>query len=785
MSYDAFTRQFVRRKRNVFNAALLGTACALALTANPAIAQTSPGSPETQDQEEAYRLNRVVVSARKKEELLKDVPISLTAVSAEAIENKNLVQLEDFVLYVPNFRQTNGSIGPFKYVRGTGSGSNTSFEQAVGTFIDNVYVGRGQQARLPLFDVERVEFLKGPQVLVYGNSTTAGAIAATTRKPGKEFEGNFSTAYEFNNEELILRGGVTVPFNDRFRVRLSAFSQDLDKGWLTSVNNGQRQKDPRFDNFAYRIIAVAELTDNLTGTFKYEDADLGMRGNTLQSISNLLNNPALVESEFDEIRFVGQPAPLGIPEDSVDMSPTTAQAEFVYARDSFTFTSLTAFSEYDLQQVTEGDLSPLPIFGFASEEKYEQFSQEFRLYGDLTEQVGFTIGAYYQDDDLLAIGRTDTNLVALGTPVPAFARRNYLDQETESLSFFFDLSYEITPRLSVSAGARYTEIEKNADQGARSADIVTGTLNPLAENIVLPSPPFPPGATLYALAFGTPHDFVGIQTSEDHFMPQVLIQYDLTPEVMGFAKYVEGAKAGGVDWLYAGNDPQEAQFLPEEARSFEAGFKSRLFNDRLALDATAFYTEFENLQVSIFNGSTNFVVGNAAEAESKGVEVESAWAVNEMLTLNAAVGYLDSKYTSFPGAGCYYEQRATGGPSCTQDLTGEETPYSSKWTGTIGAQLQKSVGGFLVSGRADANFRSDYNPSTNNDPAVDQDGLTIWDLRLSVEPQDGNWSIAVFGKNVGDELYTDQTSDTPLITGSRFATVSRTSQYGIQLGVEF
>lgn len=768
--------------------ALYATASFSALLSLP-MAAYSQGSPAevVEANSEARTLDAVVVTARKKEELEKDVPISMTAVSATDIEDKNLVQLEDFVLYVPNFRQSNGSIGPFRYVRGAGSGSNTSFEQAVGTFVDNVYVGRGQQSRLPFFDMERVEFLRGPQVLLYGNSTIAGAISATTKRPGKEFEADINASYEFEHQETILRGGVTIPISDRFRVRVAAFSQDLENGWLTSVNDGRRQQDPRFDNFAYRITAVADFTDNLTGTFKYEDADLGVRGNTLQSIGNLLNNPAITESNFDLIREVGQPAPLGIPEDRVDMDPKTLQGELVFSNDSITLTSLTAYTEYDLYQVTEGDLSPIPIFGFASDESYQQFSQEIRADGDFSDRFGYSIGAYYQKDDLKAVGYTDTNLAGLGTPVPPFARRNYLDQETESWSLFGELSFDITPQLTISAGARYMDIDKTIDQGARSADVGTGALNPLAEMIILPSPPFPPNTALYELAFGSAHDFTGITRSEDHFMPQLMVQYDFNPNVMGYFKYVEGAKAGGVDWLYGGNDPDEAQFLPEEANSFEIGVKSRLLSNTLQLDVTAFQTEFENLQVSIFNGSTNFVVGNAAEAESKGFEIESAWAATDILTLNASIGYLDAKYTSFPGAGCYYEQRASApaGAPCTQDLTGQETPYSSKWSGTVGAQVVQPVGDYLVTARVDSSFRSKYNPSTNNDPVVDQDGVAIWDARLQFEPQGGNWTVALFGKNITDELYTDQTSDTPLITGSRFATLNRTAQVGLQLGVKF
>ncbi len=730
-------------------------------------------------------LEEIVVTARKKEELTKDVPISMTTVSGQWVVDRQLVQQEDFALYIPNFRQTNGSIGPFKYIRGAGSGSNASFEQAVGTFVDDVYVGRGQQARIPFFDIERVEFLRGPQVLVYGNSTVAGALAITTRRPGEVFEADASVAYEFNHQEVITRAGVTIPINERFRVRLAGFAQDLDEGWLESVNDVYVDQDPRFDNRAFRLSSILELGENLEVSFKVEEADLGVRGNTLQSISNALNNPALIESAFDRDRVVGQPAPLGLRQDRVDMRPKTYQAQAVYTAESFTLTALTAYSAYDLEQTTEGDLSPLPVFSFTTNEKYKQYSQEVRASGSYGSNVDFTVGVYFQRDELKAVGRTDTNLSALGTPVPTFARRNYLDQERDSWSGFLDFTYHVSDDLRLELGARYMDIQTKADQGARSADIITGALNPLAEMIVLPSPPFPPATTLFQLAFGTAHDFTGIKRSEDHFMPQAVLQYDLTENATSFLKIVRGSKAGGVDWLYAGTDRDEAQFRPEEATSVEAGVKSRLLGGRMSVDVTAFHTEFDDLQVSIFNGSTNFVVANAAKAKSRGAEIDLMWRASNSITLNLAAGYLDSTYSSFPGAGCFFEQRITTAPGavCVQDLSGEETPYSSKWSGTAGIQVEHSVGAYDVDARVDGNFRSKYNPSTNNDPAVNQDGFVLLDARIQISPHSGLWYVAFFGKNLTDKLYTDQTSDTPLITGSRFATLNRTRQVGLQFGV--
>src|SRR3546814_8074754 len=147
-------------------------------------AQTSADAPASSD--DSTGLQDIVVTARRKEERLGDVPISVSALQGETIASRNIVQQEDLTVYVPGFRVTNGTFAPLRYIRGFGSGTNLAFEQSVGTFFDGVYAGRAQLARTPMFDEERVEVLRGPQPILFGNSTTAGALNITSRKRSEE-----------------------------------------------------------------------------------------------------------------------------------------------------------------------------------------------------------------------------------------------------------------------------------------------------------------------------------------------------------------------------------------------------------------------------------------------------------------------------------------------------------------------------------------------------------------------------------------------------------------------
>lgn len=774
--------------KSVYPIAIIATA--LAGWSAPAFAE----SPETQtaardddtQTAEAGGIAEIIVTARRRAESLRDVPISIVAVPSQTLIDRNIVDQQDLVVYIPNFRQTNGSIGTFRFVRGAGSGSNRSFDQAVGSFYDGVYAGRGELARMPFFDVERVEVLRGPQVILFGNSTTAGAINVTTRKPSDNFELDASASYEFKNRELLMQGGMSLPVTEGFALRVAAISQTLDRGYVRTIGpSGTVRYDPRFNNQGLRMTAAITPTDDLDITLKYEKNWLGMKGSTLQSISNALGNPAITESVFDRRRFVAQPAPFGlgnndgIASDTIELDPETFYANVEYTTGDVTVTSTSAWLRYDFFQSTDGDLSQRSIFNFAQSERYRQFSQELRAaikFGDIAD---VQVGAYYQRDHVDAKGYTDTNLAANGLPVPAFSRRNELDQKTRAWSAFADATFHLSPRLRLGLGARYLETRKRVDQIYRAANVGTWEFNPFAETLFIP----PLRANLFQFAFGIPHEFRDVKLSERHFMPQGLLQYDVTDDVMAYAKVVRGAKAGGYDWLYAGNTADGGIFKPETATSFELGAKGLFLDRTLSIDLVFYRTDFDDLQVSIFNGNTNFVVGNAAKSRSQGVELETSWRITPRLTFSGALAYLDSKYAKFPGAGCYYEQRAlmAAGQTCVQDLSGAATPYSSKWSGTTGLEYAAPLGRFKLTSRVDASFRSSYNPSLNNDPAVQQKGFTLLDARLSLAPEDGPWTLALFGKNLTDRLYTDQTSDTPIITGSRFATTNRGRQIGLQL----
>lgn len=711
----------------------------------------------------------IVITARRRSETTLTTPVSVTALTGESLAQSGVRRLEELAIRVPNFRQSTGGPNNFNFIRGVGSGSNAGFEQAVGVFVDEIYFGRGNQAHLPFFDMQQVEVLRGPQVLFFGNSTTGGAISFTTRRPGDEFAANADASYEFNNRELVLNAGVDIPLNEQFSARISGFHQNLDRGWLQSVVNGRETTEPRYRNTGVRAIVDIKPAEKVDLTFKAEYLNMRQLGNVLQPVTNILNNPAIVETVFDNRRVVGRPAPFSGLGDERNLEQQSYLFRGSVEIGSATLIATTGYVDYRFDQTIEADLTPQPIIDYRQDERYRQFSQEIRLAGPITDTLEYVVGGYYQRDTL------DIDIfIEANVPPARFTggRRARLDQRSTTASAFANLTLKPVSGLEVTAGARYSSVRKRANQSTTPVDVVTGVPNPALDGPV------------YRSLFGITHSFTGLRQRQNAFMPQASVQYFVTPSTMLFARFVKGEKSGGFDPLYADSNPALASFRPETATSYEGGFKGSFADNTVTLALTAFYTDLDDLQVSTFNGSTNYVVGNAARARSKGFELEATWRPVPQLLLSGVAGYTDFKYVQFTGAGCTSQQNVTRPVGCFQDLSGRTGPFVSKFTGTLNAAWRQPVGRHEVEVSTTYNYRSSYNPSPSLDPLLQQDGFGLLDARLDFRSADG-WRIGIFGRNLTNELFAEAGADVPGIRGATYLTTSRRRQIGIQAGIDF
>lgn len=513
---------------------------------------------------------------------------------------------------------------------------------------------------------------------------------------------------------------------------------------------------------------------------RYELVDTTNLGGTLQITGNLLNLP-FVESDFDSDRESGTPSPPWSryrPEDEVNLHSQTIIGEVNWDIGPGKLTAVTGYNWFDYLADQDPDQTRLGILQFIQDEDFNQFSQELRYAFDLGSSVDMIVGGYYQKSNLLRVVRTDVNFAALGLPFPSFTRTTYLDQKQRDMSVFANATVRLDPALTIEVGARYSMVRKTGDQGANPTDFETTNYNP----VFLP---------LYRQFFSVPHDLLDLKLRENHFMPEATLQYRPAPGVMLYAKFAQGAKAGGFDDQYAGDvatgtakrtGPNSVTYRSETATSYEAGLRWETDDRKLQMGLTGYYVRVKDLQVGVFNGNTNFVVGNA-DSRSYGVESFATFRPVPSLTLNALVSYVDAKYTRFTGAACTAAQSIAASP-CSQDLTGTPVPVPD-FMFNLGASHKLEIGDYTLSSRASWNYRAPYNFSDTQDPLLDRPSVSLVDASIGFGPTDGRWELVAFAKNILNERWSNVGGSTPLVRGTVFSDTQRPFQAGLQVRVLF
>ncbi len=732
----------------------------------------------------------IVVTARKREERLRDVPIAIVAVTGGELVRKNIVQLFDLSATVPTLQISNATTQPFTYLRGFGSGSNVGFEQSVGKFVDNVYFGRDQDGRIPIFDVERIEVLKGPQVVAFGNSATAGALNITTKKPGKTFEADGSVSYEFNQNEVQTQGGLTYPIADWASLRVAGMFSDLSRG--QTFNGLRNTHELTGRNYAVRPTLLLDPTPGLQITLRYEYDNVRRLGAPVQPIAQPLRPGALLYPEVGDINRNDVDytrAPVSS-RDETGFRGSVYTGDIRYDVAGGTLISTTAYrTEHTLVQFGTDGPSHNPTYYQAGVQRYNQFSQELRFNGTYG-RLDASAGGYYEVDNLHVnqlqyfflggYGLTG----AAATPI---GRVVYFDQRTKKYSGFTDVTYRLTDQFSVAAGLRYSRSEKRAGQsifgttiapnlgfdtdrayldGYRSAAI-DGLLGPVL------------GTTPHAFPFGQ------LRRDENFWQPQVIGQYKFGKNMV-YAKFVKGDKAGGFDYLFAGADPTAASFRPEKATSYEIGLKGLIVDNKLEYALTGFRTTFTSLQQSVFR-DVSFVVSNVGEARSQGLEAEFTYRPLQGLRFAFNGAYLDAKFIDFPGAACGRLQNLATPRACTQDLSGTPQPFASKWNAYASIDYERPVGAdaYVLGGGASIFARTKFNSDAYNDVTLRQSGFAQIDAHLDLKPADGKWSLSAFARNLTDKQYLEFGILAPGQSTAAFGTYSRGRQIGMRLSASF
>lgn len=708
-------------------------------------------------------LEEITVTAQWRAQGLGDVPLSISAVTGETIEKFALYRFDDLQAIVPNLHINEGVANPTITIRGLGSGAaNFGFEQSVGMFIDGVYIGRSRLLVSPLFDVERVEVVRGPQGALFGKNTIAGAVSVTTTKPTDEFEAYVKAGYEFEYEGSLLEGAVSGPFSDAVSGRLAA-RVATSGGYMENGVSGA--DEPERDSLVVRGSLAFSISETLSGDLKIEASEVNVSGSLYQGhVAGPLGAlPDPNEFVLDDLRY-----PSGTADEFEDTETSGVTLTFDWDVGEFTISSITAYADVSFSKLVDLAATVPTYTTNAISEDFDQFSQEFRVLSPTGSSFEYSFGLMYIENELATHQLFTLQPRILGVPGVApfngWTDRNF-EQESDSWSAYVSGTWNVSDAFSITAGIRYSEESKSGH-----------AFHTAAPQDPASPPPEVPGNWL-------PYD-VTDERNEDKAMPSLSFQYHITDETMAYATLTQGHKGGGfvsnestLGWQIANAAPGENpfQYEDETADSIELGVKTRFLDGRGTLNFAFFQTDFENLQVSTFNGA-GFDTDNAAEVTSKGFEFDLTMLLGDNVTLGIVGGYLDSTYTDYPDAlSC---TPADTDPDCQPggdgmiDLTGETLIKSPAWDGSLFLDWSLPIGDSLVTG---ANLLVTYKDKFYHQPDLDendaQDAATKLNLRLSLGNVDGVWDVALVGRNLTNEYVKNWSFDTPFAPGAHSGSI--------------
>ena len=754
-------------------------------------------------------LEEIIVTSQLRAESIQDVSVSVNVLSGDKLLEAGITKVEDLQAYVPNFTMSETGIGTNIYMRGIGSGINQGFEQSVGMYVDGVSYGRGQLARAPFLDLSRVEVLRGPQNILYGKNSIAGAMSIHTAKPSDEFEGEISLTYEPEYGEEVVDLVLSGPLSDQFGVRFAHRSRNLD-GYIKNIDTNN--DEPNRDEQTTRLTLVWTPSDDAEASLKFETGDFDVKGRQIEIIGDRSSlNPLLGGATWGQVLLGlnggAANTPVSVLDNTADFNRSANEdfsfnstqnitLQFDYSFENFDFSSTTASLEYDYSELCDCDFTSANIFSVASQEDYSQFSQEFRFTSKAGGAIDWVTGVYFSSSELDFKDRFFTGVdspignIFDGIVSQAFAGafplgagqqirnlavpRNFV-QDTDLFSAFLQLSFNVSDASRLIVGGRYSSEEKSASRDLTYTNATTGLELAFNEEFI-PNTAAGVDYLLGRVLQVARHDVRG-DREESKFAPAVTFELDLSDEAMAYATWTRGFKSGGFDVrsnvspngysvvnpfssaLSFSVPPGSFEYDEEQSETVELGLKTSLLDGAMELNVAAFRTEYEDLQVSIFDG----VLGNAAKATTQGLELDGRWALTENFSATGALAWLDFEFDEFPEGQCTQLERITNPAQAFCDYSGKTNQYVADLSGSISFNYDAALGDSLrLNSTLDVIYTASYNPSQNLDPLVEQDGYTKLNLRIALANDDETWELAVLAKNLTDETIITYANDTPL-----------------------
>jgi len=733
-------------------------------------------------------LEEVVVTARKREESILKVPVTVSAYSGETLQEFAITDVKGIAEITPGLNFSDGplSSGVLVSMRGIGTGSNNpAVEQSVALVVDGMQFTQGLAFKASSFDMAGVEVMKGPQALFFGKAAPAGVIAIRTNDPGENAEISVRGGYEFEAEEqqyeLILSGPVT----DTLGLRLAAQYSDSE---------GYFQNDAVLSNFTVPPIgtlgAAPVSEDNLPGTesvllrgtavwkpadsfsarlkMSYNDEDTQGTGGEPQLVSCPEGTDSLLNSRGG-INFIGgQKCKLddknnfaymipgdfpgiynnGKPFNELQQGFGSLELNYDMGHD-LTLTSVTGYYDVTQKSMTPVNLTTQLGGPFVVQGKMDRndFTQELRLTSDYSGAWNFMVGAFYQDSEtkyLSQIPANQTYFALLGQALPPMLADIDSDIDGEALSFFGQVLWNITPDLELGVGTRWTDENRKDSVLNRFGELVGGSAVPV--------------------------DIANKKIGDDNWSPEASLTWTPTGELTFYGNLKQAYKSGSFDVGGAIADGDDVSFVDERIRGGELGMKSLWLDGSVAFNAAGYYYRYDDMQVeaNVFNpaeGVASVRTTNAASSDVYGVDTDVTYAPSQVqgLTLTASLNWNHAEYHKFDNAQCWTGQTQSQG--CNIDLDGDgigdgqnlkDQPLlrAPDWMANVRVQYEMPVfSDMTLRLGATSSYSDSYSASSENYVHAYQDDYVITSASVSLSGPGDRWKVEVIGDNLTDELF--------------------------------
>lgn len=700
-------------------------------TVAAAVAAALANSASAQAQEGSLVLEEIIVTAERREANVQDVPAAVSAFDGVELERRQATNVIDVMTNVPNLMVTNNpgqATSTTIYLRGIGSTESiVTLDTAIGFYMDDVYFARQGVNNLTMFDIERVEVLRGPQGTLYGRNTSGGAVRVITKRPDDQFGGLFEASMgEYSRWSA--KGSVNVPFTENFQGRFNVYAEGGD-GYTRNVilNKDVNDRDNEGARAAFRWVASDAVEVNFAYDY-YESYSNGVYGYDIANLARPKADNLFVSTSGDETYSIGK----------TDGGHLTVDWDL---GDGLSLTSITGYRNISQKWELDFTDQPVPIFKLWTTQDTETLSQELRLSGNaMGDKLQYVVGGYYFSENSDSFIGDEINLLIspganftdpsddIRVPLPFF--RRYYDVEVKSYAAFAQLDYALTDQVKLIFGGRFTRDEKSLD---------------IEQYIGGPVGFFGPGgipgynsATLEAA--GVPMDI-----NDDDFSIKAGLEYKLSDDVLAYLSYSQGYKSGG--WSARTNNPAEfVVFDPEYLDAYEVGLKTTVLDGRARLNYVAYYYDYTDFFATATGTDGNFVVVNA-DAEFYGVEVEGTARLTEHLDLFAALGWQDGKYKGVA-------------PTVFGTTVGKEPQRLPEITAKIGASYYRPVGDDrAVRLTVDFNYLEDHFTNLQNSALGASGDVDLWNAKLDYELADGKYTLSASCRNCANKEYVAQSFD--------------------------